>query len=110
MPFAKHQAICCGSTDMMTSSNGNISRVIALLWGKYTGHRWIPRARAIARSFDVMFFLICAWTNSWVNNRGAGDLGRHRAHYDVTVMITVYPDVLQDDGCALPGNDVTYCL
>ena len=24
--------------------------------------------------------------NSWVNNRGAGGLRRHRAHYDVTVM------------------------
>ena len=33
-----------------------------------------------------MFSLICAWTNGWVNNRVAGDLGRHRAHYDVTVM------------------------
>ena len=30
--------------------------------------------------------LICAWTNGWVNNRAAGDLKRHRAHYDVTVM------------------------
>ena len=34
----------------------------------------------------LMFSLICAWTNGWVNNRYAGDLRRHRAHYDVTVM------------------------
>ena len=33
-----------------------------------------------------MFSLICAWINSWVNNREAGDLRRHRAHYDVIVM------------------------
>ena len=33
-----------------------------------------------------MFSLICAWINSWVNNREAGDLRRHCAHYDVTVM------------------------
>ena len=33
-----------------------------------------------------MFSLICAWINDWVNNRKAGDLRRHRAHYDVTVM------------------------
>ena len=33
-----------------------------------------------------MFSLICAWTNGRVNNRDAGDLRRHRAHYDVTVM------------------------
>ena len=34
----------------------------------------------------LMFSLICAWTNGGVNNREAGDLRRHRAHYDVTVM------------------------
>ena len=34
----------------------------------------------------LMFTLICAWINGWVNNREAGDLRRHRAHYDVTVM------------------------
>ena len=31
----------------------------------------------------------CAWTNGWVNNRYAGDLGRHHAHFDVTVIIKV---------------------
>ena len=34
----------------------------------------------------LIFSLICAWINGWVNNREAGDLRRHRAHYDVTVM------------------------
>ena len=34
----------------------------------------------------LMFSLICAWINSWVNNRQAGDLMRHRTHYDVTAM------------------------
>ena len=33
------------------------------------------------------FSLICVWINDWVNNREAGDLGRHHAHYDVIVMI-----------------------
>ena len=33
----------------------------------------------------LMFSLICARTNGWVNNQDAGDLRRHRAHYDVTV-------------------------
>ena len=33
-----------------------------------------------------MFSFICTWTNDWVNNRDAGGLRRHRAHYDVTVM------------------------
>ena len=34
----------------------------------------------------LVFSLICAWTNGWVNNREPGDLRRHRVHYDVTVM------------------------
>ena len=35
---------------------------------------------------DLMFSLICAWTNGWADNRDAGDLRRHRAHFDVTVI------------------------
>ena len=34
----------------------------------------------------LMFPLIWAWINNWVNNRGAGDFRRHRAHYDAIVM------------------------
>ena len=34
----------------------------------------------------LMFSLICAWINGWVNNHEAGDLRRHRTHYDVIVM------------------------
>ena len=34
----------------------------------------------------LMFSLICAWINDWVNNREVGDLRRHRAHYDLIVM------------------------
>ena len=37
-----------------------------------------PSQRQVRRSFDVFF-------DGWVNNRYAGDLRRHRAHYDVTV-------------------------
>ena len=35
----------------------------------------------------LMFSLFCAWTKFWVNNRDAGDLRRHRAHYDLTVVV-----------------------
>ena len=35
----------------------------------------------------LMFSLICAWANGWVSNRDAGNLRRHRANYDVTVII-----------------------
>ena len=34
----------------------------------------------------LMFTLICARKSGWVNNREAGDLRCHRAHYDVIVM------------------------
>ena len=35
---------------------------------------------------SLMFSLIYAWINDWVNNREAGDLRRQRGHYDVIVM------------------------
>ena len=35
----------------------------------------------------LKFSLIWAWINGSVNNREAGDWRRHRAHYDVTVML-----------------------
>ena len=34
----------------------------------------------------LMFSLICDWINGWVNNGEAGDLRRHRTHYDANVM------------------------
>ena len=34
----------------------------------------------------LMFSLICTRTNASANNRDAGDLRRHHAHYDVTVL------------------------
>ena len=40
--------------------------------------------RPVTWSFDVS--LTCARINDLVNNREAGDLRRHRANYDVTVM------------------------
>ena len=43
----------------------------------------------------LMFSLICAWINGYINKRTVGDLRRHRAHYDVIVMWTVkYPAVI----------------
>ena len=45
----------------------------------------------------LMFSLICAWTNNWANNEDAGDLIRHRAHYDVVVMSpAIVNDVIFD--------------
>ena len=47
---------------------------------------WNPPATG-GFSHKVDVFFICTWTNGWSNNRDAGDLGRHRAHYDVTLML-----------------------
>ena len=70
---------------MITSSNGNISRITCPLCGEFTGpgqfqHKGQWRGALI-------FSLICAWINGWVNYREAGDSRRHRGHYDVIVMI-----------------------
>ena len=43
-----------------------------------------PAQRPMTRSFDVFFDL--RLINGWVNNREAGDLRRHREHYDVIIM------------------------
>ena len=64
--------------------------------------RYWPFVRGIRRSpvtsphkhqlrRPLMFSLTCARTNGWVNNRYAGDLRRHRANYDVTVMKKYIP-------------------
>ena len=65
----------------MTSSNWNIFRVTGPLYGEFTCHRWIPLTKT--SGMELWCFL---WINCWVNNREAGDLRRHRAHYDITVM------------------------
>ena len=49
----------------------------------------------------LMFSLICAWINKWVNNRAAGDLRRHRVHYDVTVMECHSRNNVKSSGTAL---------
>ena len=46
----------------------------------------------------LLFSLICAWINAWVNN---DDLRRHRAHYDFIVMLLVKLGQYHDPWC--PG-------
>ena len=38
----------------------------------------------------LMFRLICAWINGWINNREAGNFRRNRAHYDVIVWLNSF--------------------
>ena len=69
-------------------------------WGRHqmkTFPRYWPFVRGIHRPpvnsphkgqwhGTLMFPLICAWIDSWANNRETGDLRRNRAHYGVTVL------------------------
>ena len=69
---------------MMTSWNGNIFRVLHWSFVRRI-HRspvYFPRKGQWRGAF--VFSMIGAWTN----NRDAGDLGYHCAHYDVIVMGT----------------------
>ena len=79
--------------------------------------RYLPFVRGIHRSpvnsphkgqwrWALMFSLICSWTNCWVNNRNADDLGRHCVNDDVTVMSLDFSFIListwrQCFGCIL---------
>ena len=56
------------------------------LCGEFTWHRWIPHTKAADGEF-WRFLWSASWINGWVNNREAGDLRHHRAHYDVIAMI-----------------------
>ena len=67
---------------------------------KHFPHYW-PFVRGIHRSpvnslhkgqwhKALMFSLISAWINDWVNNREPGDLRCHHVHCDVTVMCMMH--------------------
>ena len=62
-PFSALLALCAGNSPVPVNS---------LHKGQWRG--------------ALVFSLICAWINDWVNKREAGDLRRHRGHYDVNVM------------------------
>ena len=87
-PFLFAHAFLTTSPNMMTSSNGNIFCLTGHLCGEFTGHRWIPRTQTSDAELSCFFF-ICARINDWVNSCEVGDLRRHRAPYDVTVMNAV---------------------
>ena len=67
----------------MTPSNGNITVSRAICAGNSPVTGDFPAQRPVTHSFDVFFDLRL---NERLNNREAGDLRRHRVHYNVTVM------------------------
>ena len=64
------------------------SALLAICAGNSPVTGEFPAQKPVTRGFDGFFF-ICAWINAWVNNREAGDMGRHRAHYHGVVMINM---------------------
>ena len=102
--------ICMGKKCKKHAANAVVHSfgVVVLLWfihgdvikWKHFPRYW-PFVRAIhwssmnsphkgQRRGALVFSLICAWINGWANNREAGDLRCHRAHYDVSVMQMSY--------------------
>ena len=80
------------------TSENSLSHDDVIKW-KHFPRNW-PFVREIHRSpvnfphkgqrrGALMFSLIYAWINDWVNNREAGDLRRQHGHYDVIVMYII---------------------
>ena len=101
-PVTLSDARLCGTF------GGNSQRIHmhddAIKWKHFP--RYWPFVRAIHKSTvnpchigqrrgALMFSLICTWINGWVNNGEAGDLRRHRAHYDVIVMWADTPNLVK---------------
>ena len=87
--------ICCVQT-LVIGGSGVREFIDDVIKWKHFPRYW-PFVRGIHRSpvnsphkgqwrGALMFSVICAWINAWINNREAGDLRHHRAHYDVMVM------------------------
>ena len=67
---------------MMTSSNGNISALLALCEGIH-----LPQVPPLPKANDAEpWCFLSPEKSGWANHRHAGDLRCHCAHYDVTVM------------------------
>ena len=60
------------------------SALLAICAGNSPATGEVPTQRPVTRS--LMFSLIGVWINGWVNDGEAGDLRRHRTHYDVIAM------------------------
>ena len=64
------------------------SALLAICAGNSPVTGEFPAPRPVTRSFNGVF--ICSWINGWVNNREGGTSRRHRAHYEVTLMVECF--------------------
>ena len=79
---------------MMTASNGNNFRVTGPLCREFTGHLWIPLTKA--SDVELWCFFDVRLNKTWINNHEAGDLRCHRAHYDVIIMLHIFPPQVRE--------------
>ena len=79
------------------------SALLALCAGNSPVTGEFPSQKPVAQSFDI--FLICTWTNGWINHRDSGDLRRHRDHYDVTIMEIVAYAILRTEHPIITSTD-----
>ena len=66
----------------------HLSALLAICAGNSPVTGELLAQRPVTPSFDVFFDL--RLINGWINNREAGGLRRHRAHYDIIVMCFFY--------------------
>ena len=78
---------------MVTSSNGNIFCVTDPLCGEFTSHRWSPRTKT---NDTELWCMNGIWINGWIDNREAGDLGCHHAHYDIISKVSTKSLVVKE--------------
>ena len=85
--------LCLPTSQHMTSYNDVIKWKYFLLYWLVQGiHQLLMNCQHKGKWCGaLMFSLIFAWIYGWVNNREAGDLRCHHAHYDITVMLTLKP-------------------
>ena len=85
-----NESMCCSYNHYRHGSwwrhqMATFSTLLAICAGNSPLTGEFPAQRPVTRA--LMFSLICAWIDGWVNNGEAGDLRRHRTYYDVTVMM-----------------------
>ena len=74
---------------MMTSSNGSFfSALLAFCVGNSPVTGEIPSQKPVTELWCFLWSV--PWINVWVNNREAGDLRRHRAPYNVIVLVSIH--------------------
>ena len=91
----KFRALSVSRDDVIKCKH--VPRYLPFLWGIHRSPVNYPHKGEWRGA--LMFSLICAWINGCVNNGEAGDLRRHRALYDVTVVVHEMSAILSRPQC-----------